>query len=60
MSSHWQQTGWRDGKPVFSSRTRNRVIATVLVCKAIRDGQEVYCPCGLRWSLDEDRPECPR
>lgn len=30
-------------------------------CTAIRDGQEVYCPtCALRWSLDEDRPECPR
>lgn len=31
-------------------------------CRAIRQSDEVYCPrrgCGLRWALDEDRPECP-
>lgn len=30
-------------------------------CGAIRQSDEAYCPmCGLRWSLDEDRPECPK
>lgn len=29
-------------------------------CRAIRQSDEVYCPdCGLRWSLNEARPECP-
>lgn len=31
-----------------------------MTCRAIRQSDEVYCPnCGLRWSLNEDRPECP-
>lgn len=30
-------------------------------CPARREGDEVMCPtCGLRWSLSDDRPECPR
>ncbi len=29
-------------------------------CRAIRQSDEVYCPgCGLRWTLGDDRPECP-
>lgn len=30
-------------------------------CPAIRQGDEVLCTrtgCGMRWGLDEDRPEC--
>jgi hypothetical protein len=30
-------------------------------CRAIRQSDEAYCPlCGIRWSLSDDRPECPR
>lgn len=30
-------------------------------CRAIRQGDEVYCPtCAIRWSLSDDRPECPK
>lgn len=58
---NWQQTGWKNGRPTFAHRaeivTRARELGN---CRAFRDGQEAYCPCGLRWSLDEDRPECGR
>ncbi len=64
--SRWQQTGWRGGKPVFRDLVAPRFtignpkIVIDPKCRAIRDGQEVYCPCGVRWTLGEDRPECPR
>ena len=34
-----------------------------VTCGAMRQGDEMTCTtpgCGLRWSLDENRPECPR
>jgi hypothetical protein len=30
-----------------------------MTCKAIREGDEMACVCGLRWGVDEDRPLCP-
>jgi hypothetical protein len=31
-----------------------------MTCKAIREGDEMACSCGLRWDIDdEDRPQCP-
>ena len=31
-----------------------------MTCKAIREGDEMACSCGLRWGIDDDdRPRCP-
>lgn len=31
-----------------------------MTCKAIREGDEMACSCGLRWGIDDpDRPQCP-
>lgn len=29
-------------------------------CAPERQGDELACPCGLRWPEDEDKPACPR
>ena len=30
-----------------------------MTCKAIREGDEMACSCGLRWGVDDDdRPQC--
>jgi len=30
-----------------------------VTCKAIREGDEMACSCGLRWGVDDDdRPQC--
>lgn len=40
---------------------RTVLVARTPQCGAVRQSDEAMCPrCGLRWSLDEDRPECPR
>jgi hypothetical protein len=48
------------GKTLYAS-TKGGGKALQRNCRAIRQSDEVYCPdCSLRWSLNEDRPECPR
>ena len=30
-----------------------------MTCKAIREGDEMACSCGLRWDINDDgRPQC--
>jgi hypothetical protein len=37
-----------------------QIDATRIVCGALRQGDEAYCPaCGLRWGVGDNRPECP-
>lgn len=31
------------------------------LCRDVREHDETYCAtCGLRWSNDEEKPECPK
>lgn len=29
-------------------------------CTSRREGDELVCPCGLRWDANGERPPCPR
>lgn len=32
-----------------------------MTCRAYRSGDQMRCPCGLAWDVDDpDPPECPR
>ncbi len=52
---------WTDDRAAkFTTEAGDNWARTSYQCPARRESDEVVCPiCGLRWSLAEDRPECP-
>lgn len=49
MSRTWRKSQYRP--------TTEKAFANT-PCRQYPQGDEYYCPCGIRWGVDEERPAC--